>query len=329
MLNEKDGFPFDSRPVLHPLPRPCDDNPHEPRVMKTVSRNVVQHAHSLACEIEARAVLIYADAIAGDDELRHLLGTVNYRTILIARPNEIPLRSYCGDYTWVEVTDVHMTRLGQVKMALLSCLAKGVLQARDRVVCLTGIDGSSTIDTLMVLDLGTEPELFSMSGGFALGGDIRFDVFERAVSLATQLAVQGREGRPVGLIMVLGDSENVQAQSRNLVLNPFRGYSEAERNILDAALEETIKEFSALDGAFIIRGDGVVVTAGAHLIPTTQSAPLANGLGTRHAAAAAITASTHAVAIVVSQSTGTMAVFMNGQMVTDVRKPINGRRLAI
>jgi DNA integrity scanning protein DisA with diadenylate cyclase activity len=273
--------------------------------------------------------LIYSDAIARDDELRQLVTTVNYPTILIARSSEIPQRTDCGSCTWVRVPDVHMTRIGQVKMALLSCLAKGVLLAGDRVVCVTGIDGSNTIDTFMVLDLGTESELFAMSRGFALGGDIRFDVFERAVSLATQLAVEGREGRPVGLIFVLGDTENVLAQSRNLVLNPFRGYSEAERNILDPALEETIKEFSALDGAFIVRGDGVVVSAGVHLIPTSQSAPLPKGLGTRHAAAAAITVSTHAVAIVVSQSTGTMAVFMNGQMVTDIHKPVNGSRLAL
>ena len=304
-------------------------NEAETQVMKTLSRSVVQHAHSLARQIGARAVLTYADAIGGGDELRQLLGAVNFRTILITRSIETPPRPDYGDSTWVTVPDVHMTRTGQVKMALLSCLAKGVLQAGDRVVCLTGIDGSSTIDTLMVLDLGTEPELFAISGGFALGGDIRFDVFERAVSLATQLSVEGREGRPVGLIIVLGDTENVQAQSRNLVLNPFRGYPEAERNILDPALEETIKEFSALDGAFIIRGDGVVLTAGAHLIPNAQSAPLPNGLGTRHAAAAAITISTHAVAIVVSQSTGTMAVFQHGQMITDIHKPINGSRLVI
>ena len=71
--------------------------------MKSISRNVVQHAHSLAREIQARAVLIYADAIARDDELHQLLGTVNYPTILIARSSEIPLRSYCADCTWVGV----------------------------------------------------------------------------------------------------------------------------------------------------------------------------------------------------------------------------------
>ncbi|HQU43417.1 MAG TPA: hypothetical protein PK867_11440, partial [Pirellulales bacterium] len=181
----------------------CEQQAHDGTA--TLSRNVVQHAHSIARQIRARAVLIYADAIGDEDELRRLLGAVNYRTILITRSSENVQRPDCEDCTWVAVPDVHMTRTGQVKMALLSCLAKGVLDAADRVVCLTGIDGSSTIDTLMVLDLGTEPELFAMSGGFALGGGIRFDVFERAVSLATQLAVEGREGRPVGLIIVLAN----------------------------------------------------------------------------------------------------------------------------
>jgi diadenylate cyclase len=297
--------------------------------MNILSRHVVQHAHCLAREIGARAILIYANTLGDDDELRHLLTTVNYRTILITRSVEVPRLAGCEHSTCVVVPDVHMTRTGQVKMALLSCMAKDVLHAADRVVCLTGIEGSSTIDTLMVLDLGTEPELFTISGAFPLGADTRFDVFERAVSLATQLAAEGREGRPVGLIIVLGDSENVLAQSRNLVLNPFQGYAEGERNILDAALEETIKEFSALDGAFIVRGDGVILTAGAHLIPRLPCAPLPKGLGTRHAAAGAITASTNAVAIVVSQSTGTMSIFRKGQMVTDIHKRMNGSRLAI
>jgi diadenylate cyclase len=180
----------------------------------------------------------------------------------------------------------------------------------------------------MVLDLGTEPELFSTLNAVAQGSDVRPEVFERTLALATQLAVEGREGRPVGAIFVLGESEAVLAQSRNLVLNPFRGYPESERSILDPALEETIKEFSAIDGAFVIRGDGVVLTAGAQLLPTVPASALPQGLGTRHAAAAAITASTEAVAIAVSQSTGTVSVFKSGLMITDIHKPAYGNRLA-
>jgi diadenylate cyclase len=162
-----------------------------------------------------------------------------------------------------------------------------------------------------------------------LENDAKPEVFERTLSLATQLAVEGREGRSVGLIFVLGDSDNVLAQSRHLVLNPFQGYPESERNILDARLEETVKEFSALDGAFVVRGDGVLLTAGTQLMPTAPPPLLPKGLGTRHAAAAAITASTRAVAITVSQSTGTLSIFKAGEMVTDIHKPINGSRLAL
>lgn len=297
--------------------------------MQSLSRHVVRHAQALAREIDAAAVLVLADAIESDDELRQLVHTVKFRTILIARASassqaEAPPLPHCE---LVTVPDVHMTRTGQVKVALLVCMAKGMLQRGDRVVCLTGIDGSSVIDTCLVLTLGSEPELFSAAESFNLGGDLMPAVFERTLTIATQLAVEGREGRPVGAIFVVGDSGNVLAQSRQLVLNPFHGYPESERNLLDPMVEDTIKEFAAIDGAFILRGDGVMLTAGSQLLPTAPPPQLPSGLGTRHAAAAAITNSTDAVAIVVSQSTGTVAVFKSGQMITDIHKPANGSRL--
>jgi hypothetical protein len=297
--------------------------------MKAVTREIVRHAHQLAHEVGAQAVLIYADAIAGDEELVQLLHTVDYRTILVSRSREPRPTLPWDDCVWATVPAVPMTRPGQVKMALLNCLAKGVLRPGDRVVCLSGPDGSGAIDTFSVLDLGTEPALFALVGGGALGGQVRFDVLERCLTLATQLAVEGREGRPVGLLFAVGDSDSVLAQSRGLVLNPFRGYAEAERNILDPALEETIKEFAALDGAFVIRGDGVVLSAGVQLLPQVPPAPLAKGLGTRHAAGAGITASTRGVAIVVSQSTGTVAVFQGGRLVTEIHRPLPGTGLAL
>jgi len=118
----------------------------------------------------------------------------------------------------------------------------------------------------------------------------------------------------------LGDSEKVLSQSRGLVLNPFQGHPESGRNILDPAVEETIKEFSALDGAFVVRGDGVVLTAGTHLVPASGYVALPGGLGTRHAAAAGITASTASVSVCVSQSTGTVTVFKKGHMIADIQR---------
>jgi DNA integrity scanning protein DisA with diadenylate cyclase activity len=132
----------------------------------------------------------------------------------------------------------------------------------------------------------------------------------------------------VGAIFVIGDSERVLQQSRALVLNPFHGYPESERNILDPTVEDTVKEFSAIDGAFVVRGNGVVLAAGVQLVPQAAAPQLPNGLGTRHAAAGAITASTDSVAIVISQSTGTISVFKSGQLITDLHRPATSHRLA-
>ncbi|RPI80405.1 MAG: hypothetical protein EHM42_12150, partial [Planctomycetaceae bacterium] len=291
----------------------CDERSAvAPRV---VSRSLVRHAHALAREIDAAAVLVLADVIEGDAELHGLIGVSRVRTILVSRraapagARELP--AHCKRVT---VPDVNLTRTGQVKVALLASLTQGLLQHDDRVVCLSGLQSSGVIDSCMVLDLATESELFSAADAVLLSGGVSPAVFERTLNLATQLASEGREGRPVGALFVIGDSDHVLAQSRPLVLNPFHGYPESVRNILDRNVEETIKEFSAIDGAFLVRGDGVVMAAGIQLVPTALAPDLPKGLGTRHAAACGITASTDAVAIVISESTGTITIFKGGEM---------------
>jgi diadenylate cyclase len=297
--------------------------------MENVSRHLVSHAHQLAREIGARAVVVYADAMRTDAELRKLLQAVAFPTILVTRSRDTAIPPGFEAHTWVAVPNVHMTRAGQVKAALLVCLARRILKRGDRVVCLTGVDGSEALDSLLVLTLGADSELVSLLGSAPFGSDVAPTVFERTLTLAAELAVEGREGRAVGALFVVGDSTHVLAESRSLVLNPFQGHPESVRNILDPALEETIKEFAALDGAFVVRGDGVVLTAGTHLIPTATPPPLPGGLGTRHAAAAGITASTAAVAVCVSQSTGTVTIFKGGGLVADIPRPSNGNRLAL
>ncbi|MGH7173797.1 MAG: DNA integrity scanning protein DisA nucleotide-binding domain protein [Gemmataceae bacterium] len=295
--------------------------------MEKVSRHLVRHAQQLAREIDARAVLVAADAFRQDDDLRQLLEDADLPAILFSRSGEGDGVPRFPSHVCVRVPDVHMTRAGQVKAAVVVCLARGLLQRGDRVVCLAGVDGTGAVDGLIVLDLDREPELFSLFDSSAFTADVAPEVFERTFSLAAQLAAEGREGRPVGTLFVLGDSDRVLAQSRSLVLNPFHGHPESGRNILDPDLEETIKEFAALDGAFVIRGDGVVLTAGSHLLPAAPYVRLPGGLGTRHATAANITASTNAVAVCVSQSTGAVSVFRSGHLITDIHRQLPGRRL--
>jgi diadenylate cyclase len=292
--------------------------------LETLSHRLLEHANALAQEIGAKAVVIYADALEGESDLQEALLTVKSPTILFSRAGPVPLQA--GGPTWIRVEGVHTTRTGQARLALLICVARGVLGRGDCVVCLTGPDGSNRLDTAMVLDLNTESGLFASSGGRGLDGDFSPEVFERVLSIASRVAAEGREGRPIGTIFVLGDSREVLAQSRQLVLNPLQGHPESGRNVLSLEFEETIKEFATIDGAFIIRGDGVVLAAGVQLqAKVSEPLDLPDGLGTRHAAAAAITGSTGAVAFAISQSTRTVTVFKSGRILTQIQHPASDR----
>jgi diadenylate cyclase len=107
-----------------------------------------------------------------------------------------------------------------------------------------------------------------------------------------------------------------------MVLNPFKGYTENYRAIFDPDVRETVKEFAQLDGAFIIRKDGVIESAGAFLKADLIPEKLPQGWGARHYSAAAITNVTNALAITVSQSTGDVRIFKGGIPIIEIEKPL-------
>ncbi len=88
---------------------------------------------------------------------------------------------------------------------------------------------------------------------------------------------------------------------------------------MDPGLTETIKEFSHIDGALIVRGDGVIVSAGAYLQSNASVAGLPAGLGARHIAAAGISADTRALAIAISESTRQISLFRFGKRIMTLR----------
>ena len=220
----------------------------------------------------------------------------------------------------IEMPALRLPRLGQIKLAIILGMAQGIVHSDDTLVCLAGPPHANRLDTLLLLKVRDEFELFTVSDQL-LTEHVSPEVFEQVLELAIQIAAEGREGKPLGALFVVGDYENVSKYATQLVLNPFKGYDETERNILDPRLTETVKEFCAIDGAFLIRGDGVIEAAGAFLHPGFPHEDLPMGLGARHAAAAGITAVTNAIAITVSASTGTVRVFRSGKMVIEIERP--------
>ena len=284
----------------------------------SLSQVVLQTACTIANAIQARALFLCYDSPTYVAVVQPLLEKTEI--VLVSRPPENLEEEWPQVEKVLYVPKIELTRMGQIKMAVLMGLSAGIVNSRDRIVCVSGLPRLHQLDNILVIDLGKEFELLTSNKGANMVGTVRPEVFEGVLNLAVELANQGREGKPVGTIFTLGDHEKVLQLSRQLVINPFRGYPEEERNILDPNLRETIREFSALDGAFIIRHDGVVMAAGRHLNAALEDGELPRGLGSRHVAAAGITAVTDAVAITISESNGSVRIFKNGSIFMEIEK---------
>jgi DNA integrity scanning protein DisA with diadenylate cyclase activity len=148
--------------------------------------------------------------------------------------------------------------------------------------------------------------------------DVADEVFETVFNICLEIAKEGREGKKVGTAFVIGDTENVLSKSRQLILNPFAGHRIEDRMITNHDIRENVKELAQLDGAFVIRGDGLIEAAARYITIDTSAVGIAKGLGTRHSSIAGITLVTKAIGIVVSQSGGKISIFRDGRMLQEI-----------
>ncbi|MDD5672896.1 MAG: PTS sugar transporter subunit IIA [Chitinivibrionales bacterium] len=287
---------------------------------KKYTSPILSGANALAREIKASAIMIFADTVHDNEFLDYFKAKSK---LIVVTSNKSRFdendKRLLG---LIQVPAFPTSRTGQIKIGILLALSRNLISKEDRIVCISGNSKAGFFDTVMMLDINTEFDFFFTATQAILPQDVKPEVLERVLGLAAEIAIEGREGKPIGTIFVLGDTNSVNVYARQLIINPFRGYSEAERSILDPGLDETIKEFSSIDGAFIVTGDGIVISAGSYLRPQAEIDLPPSGFGARHAAAAGITACTKALAIAVSESTGMVTLFKNGAIVMTLTRPV-------
>ena len=278
-----------------------------------VNKLMFREAERVAKGADCSAIMVFGDTFVGGID-RSAIET-KLKSILVTRNPIEPSGEGSEFAETIQVRSFSSQRMAQLRSAILVALTRGVIKFTDRICCLDGMTGSNQFDTLVVIDIEREFQTL-LTGATAdlLPEDVKPEVLERVIAVATELAVEGREGRPVGCLFVIGDTEKVGTLTKPLVLNPFYGYKEEDRNILYPFMDETVKEFSSIDGAFIIRGDGVVESAGSLIQATDSNHALPSGLGSRHAAAAAISVAANCISIVVSSSTSQVTLFRRGVM---------------
>ena len=286
-----------------------------------LNRLIFSEAQRISKGADASTILFFADTLVGGiEEIPKFDGIP---TVLISS-KMIDAPAKAQDTPTLHIQAFSNKRFSQLRSAALIGLGRGLFKLADKLCCVGGIAESNQFDSVVVIDIEQEFHSVLSNKGSILPANVKPEVLERVIAIATELTVEGREGQKVGTLFVIGDSEKVETMTKPLVLNPFYGYKHEDRNILNPFMDETIKEFSSIDGGFIIRGDGVILSAGSLIHVPDYDHKLPSGLGARHAAAFAISLATQCVSVVISSSSGQVTLFRNGVMLPLIEKGISG-----
>ena len=282
---------------------------------------MVETACSIAKKTHAKGVLMYADMIQ-DYEALAKIGQESQTDLILFVKEEASFQEARAIFQKVlQIPDSCLGRINQIKMAIAQALSRRIVQNGEKWVCLSGMPQSKALDSLLLIEFGKEFEVLFSTDLPNISEVVKPEVFETLLRIALEISLEGKEGRkPLGAIFVLGRHEEVLKFSHPMVINPFQGYPEEDRNILDDRLKGTVKEFSSIDGAFVIREDGVILAAGRHLDASGENIEIPLGLGSRHRAAAGITSLTGCLAIVISEETGEVRIFHHGKIFMEIDK---------
>lgn len=199
-----------------------------------------------------------------------------------------------------------------IQFGLEAAMKQDHISEGDTIVCGTKLfdDEIDTITRLRARD-ELHTGLYDLFMDSRADPNVIRDVFDVAIDLGNK----GQKGKPIGALFVVGDAGTVMNKSRPLSYNPFE---KSHVHVGDRVVNLMLKEFSKLDGAFVISDAGKIVSAYRYLEPTADGVDIPKGLGARHMAAAGISKSTHATAIVLSESDGMVRAFKDGELIIEL-----------
>jgi DNA integrity scanning protein DisA with diadenylate cyclase activity len=295
----------------------------KPQRLTDQFRTIFEQGARLAQLIGADALLLLVEGPTDWNQLQQLAG--DKKLIVVAdRPSEVEGAPEAGLSTvLLDMEDAPV--FDKLTQSLLESVADDILAPTARVVTIYSGFEAGTIDSISVLHLSEHLERLTSRDLRQLETSVPLDTLKQVIDLAVEIGREGREGKPVGTLFVVGDTRKVSACSRPTGFDPVKGYSRKERNLNDHRVREGIKEIAQMDGAFVVAPDGTVEAAARYIDAPATGLTLSKGLGSRHWAAAAISKVTKAVAVAVSESNGTVRIFQDGEVVLRIepfRRPM-------
>ncbi|GIW99275.1 MAG: hypothetical protein KatS3mg111_2608 [Pirellulaceae bacterium] len=284
------------------------------RLTKQMS-TIVDAASSLVLQMGADALLLLIDGAYDWAKIKERIAP-DIETVIVAadRPEDLEGAEAAGLLP-LPLNKEDSPLLERLQHALLEAVADGFLQANWMVVAVYSGFEHPKLDSISCIRLDDRLRRLTTRDLQRLESSVPLKVLKSVIDLASEIGREGREGKKVGTIFVVGDTRKVLEHCKDSGFDPMRGYNRDARSLFDKRVREDLKEIAQMDGAFVVSNEGIVEKSRQIIEVAHADITLSKGLGARHWAAAAISQSTNAIGVVVSQSTGTVRLFQKGETV--------------
>lgn len=276
---------------------------------------MLETAGTLALQTGADALLVLLDGQTDWEKLRQAIPAGITQVIVAADLEEDLQGAETRGLLPLPLNKEKSPLLERLQNALLEAVADGFLKANGDVIAVYSGFEFQKIDSISHIRLDDRLRRLTSRDLQRLESSVPLKSLKTVIDLASQIGREGREGKKVGTIFVVGDTRRVLQHCKDSGFDPLRGYKREMRNLFDAKVREDIKEIAQMDGAFVVSPDGIIEKSRQIIEVAHADLTLSKGLGARHWAGAAISQITKAIGIVVSQSTGTVRLFQNGETV--------------
>lgn len=279
------------------------------REKEMITNSLLQETKRLASEIKKARIILFSNSLIQIMSIAEMLKGRDI--ILVSSKSRVLDRTNMLRSSFNRIYPVQGFIKDQ-KEILKQLWSEKILESEDVVITLSGFEFEAMAHSISIFSIPEDLYDEARVLNYRIPHDVNLEILSRVIALASELSRQGREGKPAGTIFVVGDNEHIKDYCKQLIINPFGGLQEHERSILDPGLSETIKEFSKIDGAYIIGNSGYIHSGGTYLSVPPHQIKLQPGLGARHAAALGITLVAPVASVVISESTGHIRVFWDG-----------------
>ena len=273
---------------------------------------ILDVANRLAVHNEADAVLLMLEGLTDWQQLRAAI--TDHKLLVSADRQEFLVGAADAGIPSVLLNMPQAPVFEKLTQTLLESVADEiVLPGADVVAIYSGFE-ADRYDSVSMIHLDEHLSRLTVRDIRMLETRVPLETLKTVVDLAVEIGREGREGKSIGTMFVVGSTKAVLERCHPVGFDPVKGYKKSERGLGDRRVREGIKEVAQMDGAFIISPDCTVMAAAQYVDASAEGLTMTKGLGSRHWAAAAISRKTNAVAVTVSQSSGTVRLFQNGEV---------------